>query len=175
MNLIFVRPGLVLRSFSLTDSQLLFNAVDENRDFLSPWINWVSQYNTIEDATAFIRYCSRAYQEGTGLSLGIWDNDVLVGEMSLTYIDNINDVAHIGYWLIEKAQGKGLMQDVAKKLIEYAFESLGMNRLEIRVGVDNIASIRVAERLGFEEEAVLKKAGKIRDEYFDVKVFSRLK
>ena len=174
MNLLIVDPSLSLRSFSLTDADTLFNLVNQHKSYLGRWMNWVHEYSTPEDARAFIRFCTRSYQEGNAMSFGIWDNNALVGEVSFTSLDKNNDVATIGYWLAERFTGKGYVNRSLTKLIAYGFEHLGINRMEIRIAEDNAASINVANQLGFERECILKSAGKNQEGYHDVIVFSKL-
>ena len=175
MNFLMVNEALTLRSFSLRDATILFDLVYTNKSFLSPWMSWVNQYNNIEDARAFIRFCTKNYQEGLGYSFGIWKGDDLLGEVSFTALDKINDVASIGYWLGQAYTGQGIVHQSLETLMQFGYNQLGINRMEIKVSTANIASIRVAKSLGFVQEGVLSSAGKNASGYHDVILFSKLK
>ena len=78
----------------------------------------------------------------------------LVGLIGLKKVDWANRITEIGYWLEEKYQGKGIITKSCRAVIEYAFEQMGVNRIEIKCGVGNKRSIHVPKRLGFAFEGV---------------------
>ena len=88
----------------------------------------------------------------------------------------MNRITEIGYWLSEKAQGKGIMTRAVKKLIAFAFEERGMNRIVIKCAVGNTKSKNIPKRLGFTYEGTERDgellAGGI---YTDIEVYSLLK
>ena len=55
----------------------------------------------------------------------------------------------LGYWLAEPWHGKGFMTEAARSLLAYAFETRGVEAVSSSVFVDNPASLRVQEKLGF--------------------------
>lgn len=63
----------------------------------------------------------------------------------------------IGYWIRASRVGEGLATEAAAALARVAFEVAGAQRVEIRVDPANEASLRVPRRLGFREEAVLRR------------------
>jgi RimJ/RimL family protein N-acetyltransferase len=63
---------------------------------------------------------------------------------------------HIGYWLARPARGRGIVTRAVVLLCRYAFDELGLARLELIADPDNAASQRVAEKAGFRREAVLR-------------------
>ncbi|ASP38861.1 GNAT family N-acetyltransferase [Bacterioplanes sanyensis] len=62
----------------------------------------------------------------------------------------------IGYWLITSAYGRGFMTEAVNLLSDYALQHRQAKRVEIRTAASNASSIRVAERCGYEQEALLK-------------------
>jgi RimJ/RimL family protein N-acetyltransferase len=63
---------------------------------------------------------------------------------------------HVGYWLAAGARGRGLTSAALQALSRWAFEELGLGRVELVTDPDNIASQRVAEKAGFTREGVLR-------------------
>ena len=80
--------------------------------------------------------------------------DRLLGGASLYGF--VNRRAGIGYWLVAEARGRGVATHTVRLLTRWAFEALGMERIELTCGPDNEASQRVAARCGFTREGVLR-------------------
>lgn len=70
----------------------------------------------------------------------------LIGVVS---VEGGGDEPRLGYWLGERWHGHGFMTEAAGKLLEYAFETRGYSAVQSTVIVDNPASLRVQEKLGF--------------------------
>lgn len=85
--------------------------------------------------------------------------------------------AELGYWLGVPFWGCGFMTEAAKAVVEFAFETLGINRLESGVFDGNTASISVLRKVGFVEEGMLRqrflKGGKFVDERMFARLLSR--
>jgi ribosomal-protein-serine acetyltransferase len=54
----------------------------------------------------------------------------------------------VGYWMSADYQGRGIMTDCCKALLNYGFGALGLNRIEIRARTDNVKSRAIPIRLG---------------------------
>jgi [ribosomal protein S5]-alanine N-acetyltransferase len=89
-----------------------------------------------------------------------------------------NDVerysAEVGYWLGEACWGRGVVTEALTLFTAHAFKELGLLRLFALPFADNLASIRVLEKAGFEREGILRsssvKYGKPRDQAIYAKV-----
>ncbi|MBB5205584.1 RimJ/RimL family protein N-acetyltransferase [Inhella inkyongensis] len=86
------------------------------------------------------------------------------------------DAREIGYSLFAAEQrGRGLTTRAVRLLVDYVFNALPLNRLEIRANVANTASMRVAEKLGFRQEGVARGAVFVRGAYVDMAVYALLR
>lgn len=63
---------------------------------------------------------------------------------------------HVGYWCAAEARGRGVATRALRLLSRYGFEELGLQRLELITDPDNLASQRVAEKVGYRREGVLR-------------------
>jgi RimJ/RimL family protein N-acetyltransferase len=63
---------------------------------------------------------------------------------------------HVGYWVAAEPRGRGVAPDALRALSRWAFEELGVGRVELVTDPENVASQRVAEKAGFQREAVLR-------------------
>lgn len=100
------------------------------------------------------------------------DGEVL-GGVSLHHFDDARRSIEIGYWLYAHARGRGLASRAVGALVEWAFAN-GVRRVEAVVRLENEASKRVLERLGFQREGVKRRLLRYRGDWADATLFARL-
>ena len=147
-----------LNLLNLDDSEEFFYLMDSNRDFLEEWLPRISETKTISDSKSFITLSLQKFDSGTAIRGAIRHRGKIAGTAGFKTIDPIHRKAEIYYWLGESFQGKGLVTLSIKSLIDYGFNILKLNRLELQCGKENFRSIAVAERLGFTLEGVIRQA-----------------
>ena len=132
-----------------------------NVEWLTKWEprRLAGQPDVVESKDAFAARCSarsREWQLGTGYGFGIFtEHDELAGEINLSSVQRGPfQNAYVGYWIDEKRAGKGYTPEAVVAVCRYAFEELGLHRLQIAIIPRNRASGRVVEKLGFREEGV---------------------
>ena len=84
-------------------------------------------------------------------------------------------IAHLSYWVLPRYRGRGLAARALRLVVAFAFAHLGVERAEVYVDVENVASRAVARKAGFVEEGVLRRHGMRGDRRGDVLIASRLK
>lgn len=170
---IVVDNDVVLERLKMKHVDDIFNTIISQREYLREWLPFVDFTNERKDTEEFVKYqLSLGDREFT---YAIIEKTEFAGLIGLKEIDYINHKTEIGYWLSEKSQGKGLVTKSSKALINYAFNKLDINRIQLRVAVGNGKSVRVAKRLNFKEEGI-ERAGELHgDVYMDLHVFSLLK
>lgn len=110
-------------------------------------------------------------------SYGIYElnSRYLIGMISLYSIKRIPfSSAFIGYSIDEQYSGKGITSEAVLLVLEFAFNTLRLNRLEAYVAPGNVASIRVLEKAGFEKEGLLRKLLYINGEWVDHFIYAVL-
>lgn len=97
------------------------------------------------------------------------DTNRPVGSVYLRDIDPVHNKAEYGIFIGEKdATGKGYGTQAAKLMLAYAFHTLGLHKLMLRVLADNLQARRSYEKAGFVQEAYLKDEVFLDQEYKDV-------
>ncbi|MHB9108357.1 MAG: GNAT family N-acetyltransferase [Armatimonadota bacterium] len=162
-----------LRLMQLYDIDALTRLVEANREHLGRWFPWTSQ--TREERLDYLKSTLKSFAEGKGLLTGIWYQGELAGTIDVMHIDYRIRKMEFGYWLGERFQGKGLVTRSCKALIDYAFVTLGLNRIEISARAENTRSREVAERLGFTLEGTFRQTRRVGDRYGDGVLYSLLK
>lgn len=113
-----------------------------------------------EDRATYNLRCSardREWQEGSGFALGIFtaDEQRLIGEVSLSSIHRGPfQSGFVGYWIDQLCAGNGYAPEAAAAVFAFAFEQLGLHRVEVAIVPRNRPSRRVAEKLSLRNEGV---------------------
>lgn len=165
----------VLRSLASADAEPLFALVDRNRAYLRAWLPWVDAVREVGQIRGFVASVGERERAGESLELGIEHDGELAGVCGFRRIDPDNRTAELGYWLRADRQGKGIVTASCRACVRHGFESLGLNRIELAAATGNAPSRRVADRLGFRLEGVLREAGWLYDHFVDHAVYARLR
>jgi RimJ/RimL family protein N-acetyltransferase len=83
--------------------------------------------------------------------------------------------AEIGYWLAKPFWGRGIMTAVVRRVCEFAFAEFGIVRITAHVFAHNLASARVLEKAGFQQEGYLRKHDLKDGRYLDARLFASVK
>ena len=153
----------------------LFALIDANREHLRPWLPWVDRETSPETTSGFIREMLFKLAGGTDLLAGVRHEGRLAGLIGLHNINTHSGTAEIGYWLGAEFEGKGLMTKACVAIIDYAFDDLRLNRVQIRVEPANNRSRAIPRRLGFHYEGTLRQVGRIQERFADLEIYSMLK
>lgn len=110
----------------------------------------------------------RERQLGTGFGFGIFVEGRFAGEVTLSSIQRGPfQNGSIGYWIDQKLAGFGLVPEAVVVVLQFAFESLRLHRIEVAIIPRNRASRRVVEKLALREEGVAKGFLEINGEWED--------
>ena len=163
-----------LRLLEERHAEALFAVVEQNREYLREWLPWLEMNTSPNETRSFIKSALDQFANNSGLVAGIWHGDRIVGVISYYNIDWLNRMAHIGYWLDARYQGKGIMTRACEAMIAYGFNELELNRIEIRCAIGNQKSCAIPERLGFVCEGVARQAEWLYDHFVDLSIYGLL-
>ncbi|MGR5258784.1 GNAT family N-acetyltransferase [Vibrio astriarenae] len=145
--------------------------LNENLDYLSEWLAWPPSNEGIGDFEAFVEQSLNDYANGKSMTCAIVFRGQIVGNISYNTIDRQLERVEIGYWLAASHQGQGIMTRSVQHLVNYAFGTLNMRKVQISAATENAASRGVCERLGFELEGVIRRAERLNDRVVDHAVY----
>jgi ribosomal-protein-serine acetyltransferase len=155
-------------------AQELFRLVDSNRIHLRQWLPWLDSQKNTADSLQFIRVTRDQFRNKESMTMGVWYQDSLCGVIGYHRIDWMNRSSMIGYWISSDRQGKGIMTEACRELVDYGFSRLGLHRVEIRCAIGNQRSRAIPERLGFVNEGIARQGEWLYDRYVDLVVYSML-
>jgi ribosomal-protein-serine acetyltransferase len=155
--------GVAVRTYVVGDADELFALVDASRERLRPWMIWEPTTKSVDDTRAFIQACLASTDyEGNGL----WRDGRLIGGIGLS-LDTMANSGEIGYWLADGHEGKGLVTRACTRFFDFAFDELGLHRMELQAAVENVRSRAVAQRIGMREEGVARDGCRVAGGYLD--------
>jgi len=149
---------LVLRCWDPAEAPKLAAAVEASLDHLRPWMPWAHAYpQPIAETVALLRTFRGRFDLGKDFAYGIFSRDEseVVGGTGLHRRDEGS--LEIGYWIRTDQAGRGLGTEAAAALTRVAFELCGIERVDIRCEPDNVASRAIPRKLGYTEEATLRR------------------
>ena len=164
-----VGPRVVLRLPVRDDLPAWSAVIEENRRFLSRWINLPT---SAEDpgAQRSFEATLAANAQGRCEKRLILDRD----SEALVGVVNLNEIvrgsfwsAYAGYWIIETRCGAGLMTEALGLALRHAFETLALHRIEANIQPDNAASIGLVRKLGFVREGYSERYLKVDGQWRD--------
>mgnify|MGYP006275195619 FL=1 len=148
--------------------------IDSSREHLAG-LDWVESTKAVEDTRNFIEYALDKFAKDEEMHCAILYNDKIAGVTGLNQINRQVKFVEIGYWLGRKFTGNGIMTRVVNGWVDYVFKTMKLDRIEIYTAYQNKKSRAVAQRAGFEEEAVLKKRIPYFDEIDDMVIYTKLR
>lgn len=154
---------------------LYFSIIEQERNYLAEFLTWPKLAEDVDFFASFINQALVNYDKGDTLTCAIFYRNTLVGNISFNCINHALKKVEIGYWLRQSYQGKGIITRAATHLINHAFTTLNMEKVEIRAAVNNTASRKVCERLGFTLEGILTHAELVNGNILDHAIYGLLK
>lgn len=160
-----------VRRYLPEEAQMLFDAVESERDRLRRRLAFVDPTTGVEKTLEFI---TRSRASETDLDgFGIWVAGEFAGGIGMSVVPLMN-WGEIGYWLLERFEGRGLITRACRAMTDFAFREMKLHRVALCADPGNRRSRAVAERLGFVQEGVLREAAQTGLGYHDVVYYAIL-
>jgi RimJ/RimL family protein N-acetyltransferase len=165
---------LRLRPFNESDANALF-ALHSNAYVLRYWDS--PPWNDRQRAELFITACRDIADAGTGTRLAVdrVADGAFIGWCSLTRWNPDYRSASMGYCFDDACWGHGYATEAARAILQWAFDTLDLNRVQAETDTRNAASGRVLEKLGFVREGTLREDCVVNGEVSDSWVYGLIK
>ncbi len=170
-------PRFELRSFRRRDVDALIEAVTDSVAELERWLPWVHRRYGRADALRFIRDSAAAWVEGRDYDFGIRrpeGPEHHIGNISVWPTSRRERSGEVGYWIRSSETGTGIATEAAAAVLAVGFEELSLHRVTLRIAVGNEASERVAQKLGFTHEGLLRQEVQVAGKWLDHTLWAML-
>lgn len=163
-----VGERVIARPHKQSDFDELWEATQESRDELRPWLPFADQ--SPDDLRDYLARTEAKWitREMLGMVIVERDSGRIVGNIGLMVRSWDIGSFEIGYWLRTSAVGHGYMAEAVRLVTDFAFDHLDANRVMIRCDAENARSAAVPTRLGYTLEGRMRRDftspdGRIRD------------
>ena len=171
-----VNAAISLKEIDLSDANVIFVTIDSQREYLRKWLPFIDNTKEVTDTRRFIKAMMDTPEKTKEFTFVIHFEGEFAGLIGTKDTDKANKRTEIGYWLSEKFQKKGIITQSVLRLMQFLFDDLGMNRIQIKCATGNFSSKKIPQRLGFCHEGI-ERDGEllINDKFTDLDLFSMLK
>jgi len=145
---ILTTERLTLRQLVISDEQEIFTLRSDRE--INKYLDR-KRAKTIDDARGFIDKISENINKNDSVYWAITfsDKNILIGTICLFGFSDENDKCEIGYELLTNFQGQGIMREALEKVIDYAFNTIKVKKIEAFFHRDNQSSIKLLEKFSF--------------------------
>jgi RimJ/RimL family protein N-acetyltransferase len=175
MDTTILSDGVVLlRPVTPEYSPGMTAAVLESLESLSPWMSWANPGYTDQDNLEWIERMRQGWERGHAFQFVILNpqDESVLGGCGLNHVHPSYRFANLGYWVRSSRRGRGIAPRATRLVARFAFEQLGILRVEIVAAVQNQASLRTAEKAGARREGLLRNRMVVRDQVYEAVMHS---
>ncbi len=134
-------------------------------------------FKTYEEAIMQMKWYEDLLTAGTGIWWGIHfpgDREI-IGACGFNNLLTEHKKAEVGYWRLPGYWKRGIMTEILPEIINYAFKVLHLHRIEATVETGNLSSKKLLDKLGFQNEGILKECELKNEKFIDLEYYSLLK
>jgi RimJ/RimL family protein N-acetyltransferase len=152
--------GIILRPWRDDDAPAIIAACQDAE--IIRWLPVIPTPYGEQEARDYLEQCRVNWERGDTYNFAVVDESgELLGSLGMSV--RRFSIGHIGYWTAPGARRRGVASKALKTLCRWAIDELGLKRLELMTDPDNVASQGVAEKVGFQREAVIRSNLEYRD------------
>ncbi|MEB2281398.1 GNAT family N-acetyltransferase [Lysinibacillus xylanilyticus] len=165
---------LYLRKMKMCDTHRLFKIWSDPE--VTKFMN-ITNFTHEEQANDMIKLFDELAEERKAIRFTIIEKESneIIGSCGFNAFDEVNASAEIGYDLAKAYWGKGYAPESISALIDYAFTTLNINRIEAKIEPGNVNSIKVVEKLNFTFEGTFQEKEESKESFYDINIYSLLK
>ncbi len=162
----------ILRPFAFSDAHSMFKWANDVE--VVQYLTF-SPHKSVKDSEEILSQWIDDYYKKDHYQWAIEFNGIVVGSIGSVDCDESTETITIGYCLNRLYWNQGIMTECLKRVVQFFMEEVGVNRLQMRHDVNNVASGKVIVKAGFHFEGVLKQDQRCNSGLSDVAYYRLLK
>jgi ribosomal-protein-serine acetyltransferase len=149
---------VAVRPWQVGDAPALYDAARESIDTVGPWLPWLDARYGRDDAERWVAESQQHWDRQTEFRFMIHDpvTGKVLGGAGLNHVNQTHRFGNLGYWVRASATGAGVASRAARLVARFGLTTLGLGRIEILTVPSNLASQRVASKIGATFEGELR-------------------
>jgi len=134
------------------------------------------RFMTLEATQEQMDWYATIEREGTGKwwAVRAAEGGEFLGAIGINHIHPVHKRCELGYWLLPEHWGKGIIHEALGRVLDHAFNTLGLHRVTAEVETENAASARVLLRRGFRHEGTLRECERKEGHWISLDVYASL-
>ena len=155
---------LTLRPMRVADAEEMYRYA--KRSDVTEYLLWYPHASQSYTEN-YLRYIEHRYRIGDFYDWAVVENqsERMIGTCGFTRFDCPHNIGEIGYVLSPEVHGKGFGTEAASRVLAFGFEELRLHRIEVKFMEGNVASLRVAEKLGMKFEGYRRDGMLVKGKY----------
>ncbi len=150
---------LILRKFEISDAENMFKNWSSDSE-VTKFLTWET-HKSIDDSKEIISFWIHEYEKPDFYQWAIVlkETNEVIGSITVVKIMEQVNLVETGYAISRKFWGKGITTEAFKKVIEFLFEKVGVNKIQAKHDYRNPASGKVMKKCGLIYEGTLRQKG----------------
>ncbi|MOA19518.1 Ribosomal-protein-serine acetyltransferase [compost metagenome] len=164
---------LHLRKMKVSDSPSLFKIWSDPE--VTKFMN-IDSFTDENQAKDMIKLLDEFSLDNKAIRFSIieMESNEIIGSCGFNSLDFENEKAEIGYDIARAFWGRGYASEAISALLDYAFSTLKLNRIEAKVEPENVNSVKVLRKLNFMFEGTLRRYERVNGKFIDLNMYSKL-
>lgn len=165
---------LILRKLTAADINDIFEYASQSK--ITTYLPWET-HKSKDDSFGFLKMTDEKFVSTDNINWGIElkSEKKIVGSIEIRKWNDINRCGDIGYALSPLFWNQGIMTEALKRIIDFAFDELNLNRVEAHCDEENTGSYRVMEKAGMKYEGTLRQKVFVKGKFVNMRFYSMLK
>ncbi len=162
---------LILRTLQAGDAKELFEYAKKPN--VTRYLTW-EPHNSISDTLEYIKMVSDKIKNDQAGEWGIQlkETGEIIGSIGFVLYEQNGSCGELGYVIDDKYWGQGIMTEAIRRVIQFAFENMGLQRVEAVHYPENPASGKAMQKAGMLYEGLLRSKTFAKDKYWDLKMYA---
>lgn len=167
-----IEDNLILKAVALHEASKFLSVILRNRNHFDSFEFISPQFESLQEVEEVIKELNTYKADFHGASYGLWRGEELCGLFTINKILWHEASADLGFWLTERATGKGVAEKTLSTLIKSCFEELNLQTVTATTAESNLKCRKTLKKLGFVKERDLPAHIQVRGRWVDESLFS---
>ncbi len=175
MVLFLLEKNLRMEILNPTDSDEIFQLIQNNREHLAMYLDWVEKTKSIQDIQTFIEVTLDQFKKMSGIHYKIILDQQIIGIIGFILSNEKTKTFEIGCWIDKGNTQKGIASKCALKAEKVCFEHFRAEKVEMKCATENQASNQIAQKLKYKLEGTIRKSAIVKNQFLSYNIYGKIR